>query len=443
MNTIVLDTNVILHDPTCFKHFTSSDIIIIFQVLEELDKFKTHKGILGHNARSAIRYLDGLRSNGNLKNGVYIDEEIKDGKLFVIPFIDINNSPENIMLDIKSVDNKLLSTVLSLSKENKKNPIVLITKDVNLRIKADALEINSSDYDIDHAIPNYLGYSKMILNGLEIGQMLKHKDASIPMLCNDGLSNNEFLRFEDEDGNNQPFIGQYKDQTIFRVDSKPLALGIKGLNIEQTYALNALLDDNIKLVTISGKAGSGKTILSIAVGLQKIIRENKYEKIVITRPVIPVGADIGFLPGGIEEKMAPWITPIIDNLEIVSSINGGKNGKSKTNTKLQKLIEDNNLFEVAPLSYIRGRSLQNQFILVDEAQNLSPLEVKTIITRVGHGSKIVFTGDLSQIDKLTLDKYSSGFSNIIKKFKGENLYAHIELEKTERSEIAELGADLL
>ena len=390
-------------------------------VLEELDKFVSYRGDDGNNVRTAIRTLDELRNQGHLNKGV----KLENGGIVMVmighehPSIPLKNTKV-------SKDNRLLSTAKTFL-EHSENPTIIVTKNVGLRVRADAHDIMAVDYEKDKSLYDYTGWSLLNIN---IEQHDRLIDEGVFYINDpDSIGANEFFRFTCE-GKNVNVLGRHtEDGQIVRLDKKT-AMKIKERNIEQAFALNALLNDDITVVTLQAKAGAGKTLLAVAAALQKV-KDKKYKKIVIARPVISVGKDIGHLPGEMEEKMAPWMKPIMDNIEIIAS-NGGY-----TETDLAKYLE------ISPLAYIRGRSFSNAFIIIDEAQNLTPLEIKTIATRVGEGSKIVFTGDVSQIDIPTLDESSSGFTHLINKFKEESLHAHIQLSKSERSVTADKAAELL
>lgn len=428
MKTFILDTNVLLHDSECIFAFEDNDIIIPLVVLEELDTFKSAQGEIGHNTRQVIRHLDKLRSDGSLSDGVILPG---GGKLFVSAKID-----DLLELNVK-VDNHILLLAQELSKNNDK--VFVVTKDINLRVKADSLHIKVQDY-INGRVnlsEDYKGWKECLVPHENIQQIYTKEDTFVyESLSSTTL--NEFIVFKETNGKNLGVIGMHLGNGLIKkIKSSQNAVNIKPKNTEQSFALNGLLNDDITILTMQAKAGCGKTLLCIAAALQKVIKEQKYEKIIITRPVIPVGRDIGFLPGDISEKMDPWMKPIFDNINVIKSI------CEQTKNYNNYLDNIDDLIEVAPLAYIRGRTLQNSFIIIDESQNLTRSEVKTLITRVGEGSKVVLTGDVSQIDCIYLDKFSNGLSYIVSKFQHQPMYAHIEMIKSERSVLAEIAANIL
>jgi PhoH-like ATPase len=410
----VLDTNVLIHDPKSIFEFGDNRVILTFSTLEELDKIKCAPGDIGSNARKVIRALDELRATGQLSSGVPLDN---GGCLAVVPPV------VSFEVSCKSVDDAILSTAKNLANS------ILVTKDINLRVKADVLGVIAVDYEKDKADVTYTGHRVAILSQEQVNDMVKGGACE---LNEDMVTENEYFMFTTEDGTHLPFIGKSSRGAVVKIGSSPIAAGIKAKNFEQTLALDALLDRSINMVTLRAKAGSGKTLLAMAAALQRTYVDKEYKKVIVARPIVPVGDSLGFLPGTLDEKLAPWMKPIEDNLGVIKS--------SMSKPPKVELFQD---IEVTPVAYIRGRSICNTFIIIDEAQNLTPTEIKTIVTRVGVDSKIVFTGDTSQIDKPTLDKKSSGFTYLINKFIGQRVYTHVELSRSERSELAELGANLL
>ena len=420
MKNFIIDSNVIMYDPNCIYEFEDNKVIILFEVLEELDKFVGYRGDDGSNVRSAIRTLDELRNHGHLNKGV----KLENGGVVVVMLGHEHPSIPN-KSSKPSKDNRLLSTAKTL-KEHSDNPTIIVTKNVGLRVRADAHDIEAVDYEKDKSLYDYTGWSVLEITHEQHTRLV---DEGVFYTDPPPPSANEYFRFICE-GENVKLLGRHtEDGQIVRIDNKS-AMKIKERNIEQAFALNALMNEDITIVTLQAKAGAGKTLLAIAAALQKT-KDKKYKKIVIARPVISVGRDIGHLPGEMEEKMAPWMKPIMDNIEIIAS-----NGRWNEDD-LSKYLE------ISPLTYIRGRSFSNSYIIIDESQNLTPLEIKTITTRVGEGSKIVFTGDVSQIDIPTLDESSSGFTHLINKFREESLHAHVQLSKSERSITADKAAELL
>ncbi len=439
--TFVLDTSVLLHDPRSLYAFGDNLIIIPAVVIEEIDKKKNLLDIIGRNAREVARELDYLREKNSLSKGVKLENggtlQIElNHKSFVNVaewFNEINN------------DNRILAVALNLQleKENNvaQNQVVLVSKDTIMRIKADTLGIESQDYlhdKIEYTYENYIGYREIKVESGLVDMFYEKGNLSHNYFKDKGLLPNQFIILKAEDAPNKSAIGRFDKQSS---TIKPLIFGensywgIRGRNVEQRMALEALLNDDIKLVTLTGKAGTGKTLLSLAAGLHKTNDERIYKKLLITKPVIPVGRDIGYLPGDKSEKLRPWVQPIYDNLELLLG--------TKSFAKLEDTLVGMNRIEIEALTYIRGRSVPNQFIIIDEAQNLTKHEIKTIITRVGEGSKIVLMGDTEQIDHPYLDSECNGLTYIINKFKEENLSAHITFKKVERSSLAQLAADIL
>jgi PhoH-like ATPase len=418
MKNFILDSNVIIHDPDCIFEFDDNKVIILFEVLEDLDRYKSSPHDVGNNVRKAIRTLDDLRAKGHLNKGV----KLESGGMVAV----MSGKEHHAIKDKHNTDGILLSTALTLGEHND-NPVVLVTKNVNLRVKADAFEVQAVDYEKDKGLYDYTGHD---IADITVEQRESLEENGYFYIDPPPPTKNEYFRFVCE-GENVPILGRHTtDGLIERIDSKITAMRVEPRNTEQCYAMDALMNDDIKFVTLQAKAGAGKTLLAICAALQKV-KDKKYKKILIARPVISVGRDIGALPGDIDEKMAPWMKPIMDNIGVIA------NGGGQREADLTKYLE------ISPITYIRGRSLSNAFIIIDEAQNLTPREIKTIATRVGEGSKIVFTGDVSQIDLPTLDASSSGFTYMINKFNDQELHAHVQLSKSERSEAAEMAADLL
>ncbi|MCK4917499.1 MAG: PhoH family protein [Candidatus Omnitrophica bacterium] len=434
----VIDTNVILHDSSCIFQFGTHNVIIPITVLEELDRFKKGNEMINFQAREFLRSIDCISGDKIFADGVQIRSNL--GKI-IIKFdqkfhqdLSFNFSPSN-------PDHHILNIAYRLSKENPEKHIVLVSKDVNLRMKAKAVGLMAKDYTTDHVkdiSELYKGYrleeniSQEIIDNLykkpfEIDAVnLKLKKTLIP---------NEYIILRNGKhsvlAHYNPFTGKIKHV------NKIFAHGIAPRNAEQTFALDALMNDKIQLVSITGKAGTGKTLLALAAALE--IKKN-YRQIFMARPVVPLSnKDIGFLPGNIGEKLDPYMQPLFDNLGVIKNTYLGSNTKEK---QTKTMLEEEKLI-IAPLAYIRGRSLVNIYFIVDEAQNLTPHEIKTIITRAGENTKLVFTGDIFQIDHPYLDTSSNGLSNLIDKMKGQNLYAHINLEKGERSELADIASTLL
>lgn len=437
----VLDTNVILHDATCIHQFQENDIVIPLAVIEEIDHFKRGSQVINFNAREFARTLDSITGNALFDGGIPLGE----GKGKVRIAITKGLSPEiQEVFREDNADHRILSVALDLHKKARsRRSVILVTKDVNLRMKAKALCIPAEDYATDrvHSI-DALYSGKEILEDIdsELLTALHQPPFELPAakLLNVrplDLVPNQYLILRNQ---SRSVLACFDAETgRLRKVEKGMVYGIKPRNAEQTFAVDALTRTNIPLVTMTGKAGTGKTLLALASAMQ--VRKN-YRQIFLARPVVPLSnKDMGFLPGDIEAKLAPYMQPLWDNLKIIQSQypEGDKQYK-----QIDQMIEEKKLV-IEPLSYIRGRSLQKVIFIVDEAQNLTPHEIKTIITRAGEGVKIVITGDIYQIDHPYLDSQSNGVSYLIDHFKGQPLYAHVNLEKGERSELAELASNLL
>jgi PhoH-like ATPase len=432
----VLDTNVLLHDPRAIFHFTDNTVIIPIYVLEEIDHFKKELSERGRNAREVARRLDEFRNNGaHLSDGVKLDG---GGRLMVA--LATRELPPAIRTS-QIVDNFILGVALEVRDRDLQTPTILVTKDVNLRIRADALGLTAEEFDAEKIDIEelYSGNGEVEVGGTQVDQF--YSEGSLPLEPN-GFFSNQYLLLRDRENPSHTALGRYDGPSKRVSQIKKLREGVWGIrprNKEQHYALDLLLNDDIKLVTLVGKAGTGKTLLAIAAGLQKCVEESVYQKLLVSRPIFPLGKDIGFLPGDIEEKLNPWMQPIYDNIELLL---GFSKAEKKEGRSHQELI-DLGYIEIEPLTYIRGRSIPNQFMIVDEAQNLTPHEVKTIITRVGENTKIVLTGDPYQIDNPYVDSANNGLTTVVERFKGEAIAGHVSLVKGERSPLAELAANIL
>jgi PhoH-like ATPase len=378
--------------------------------------------------------LDGFRGDGSLSEGV----QLPTGGKLQIGFQ--KNGHVDATINGNSVDNRILSYAASIQKAQPKNPTILVSKDINLRIKADALGLSAEDYETDRVYITDL-YTGMVEMPISTEKMAKFR-ADEELELNGGKSYfpNEYCTLIDESNPKKTALTKVDatgKKLIPIIDSREGVWGIKPRNREQNFALDALLDDRVKLVTLMGKAGTGKTLLAMAAGLKKTVLDREFRRLVVARPTISMGKELGFLPGSLEEKLAPWMQPIHDALEMLSDLNMGHDHR-----RAADLMRSGSIV-VEALSYIRGRSIANQFMVIDESQNLTPLEAKTIVTRVGHGTKIIFTGDPYQIDNPYVDSSSNGFNYIISRFRDQAIAAHIELQKGERSELAELAANIL
>lgn len=439
--TFILDTNVILHDSSCINQFQENDIVIPLIVIEEIDHFKRGSQVINLNAREFARRLDSISGDDIFNGGISLGKGKGKVKIHI---------SKSICKEISEVfrednaDHRILSAAFEIKKKSPANKsVILVSKDVNLRMKAKALGILAEDYTTDRITNVEELYSgKEMIENFNSDVISKlHK---IPFEVAVG---NEIKKYKTELVPNKYFILKnsnlsvlaYLDQNIslLKKIDKVSAYGIKPRNAEQTFAIDALMNPEIPLVSITGKAGTGKTLLALASALQS---RKYYRQIFIARPVVPLSnKDIGYLPGDVESKLAPYMQPLWDNLKVIQDQYPEGDKQYQT---INQMIKDQKLI-IEPLSYIRGRSLQRIFFIVDEAQNLTPHEIKTIITRAGEGAKIVLTGDIYQIDHPYLDSQSNGLSYLIEHFKGQKLYAHINLEKGERSELAELASNLL
>ena len=437
MKNYILDTNVLLHDPNSLLSFAENSVLIPIEVIEEIDRFKRESTELGQNARTVSRMLDSCRGEGRLSEGV----KLPNGGCLKIIF-QRNGQTQNghAVFSDNTVDNRILSLAFTIQKSQPKNPTILVSKDINLRIKADALGLQAEDYENDRILIKDL-YTGMIEVPASPDKIAAFR-ASGGFELNGGKKYfpNEYCTLLDETHPKRSTLAKV-DATgtglVPIVDCREGVWGIKPRNREQHFAFDALLDDRVKLVTLMGKAGTGKTLLAMAAGLKRVVNDREFRRLVVARPTISMGKELGFLPGSLEEKLAPWMQPIHDALEMLGDLNMGHEHRRSGDLMRSGMIV------VEALSYIRGRSIANQFMIIDEAQNLTPLEVKTIITRVGHGTKIVFTGDPYQIDNPYVDSSSNGFNYVVSRFRTEPIAAHIELQKGERSELAELAANIL
>lgn len=437
----ILDTNILLSDPNSIFKFEEHDVVIPISVIEEIDHFKKDQSETGRNAREVSRILDKLRQRGALSTGLPLFTDRPDsGLLFVYMGYDMEVLP-SLLKD--NTDNHILAIGLTLQKKfGDSRKVLIITKDSNLRIKADAFGIASEDFEADkvdisrfyHGI-RHIKVSASVINDFYTDREVKVEEKLFP---------NEFVVLEEENDSSQYVCGVF-DQAlnlVRMIDSvNDSVWGIYPRNLEQTFGLYALLDDRIKLVTLTGGAGTGKTLLAIAAGLAKTTDEDRYQKLLVARPIFALGKDIGFLPGDLDEKLNPWMQPIYDSLDHLLS--GGVPSRQKRMSKSYQELIDQGMLAVEPLTYIRGRSLPNAFFVVDESQNLTPHEIKTILTRAGEGTKVVLTGDPYQIDNPYIDSTNNGLTYVVERFKDSPIAAHVTFQQGERSELATLAAKLL
>jgi PhoH-like ATPase len=429
----VLDTNVLLHDARALYAFADNNVIIPIYVLEEIDTFKKDQSELGRNARQLARLLDQYRHDGGLSHA----QPIETGGTVRVALS--KNPVKNPSYDSRSMDQRILEIALEVRDTDPKIPTILVTKDVNMRIRGDALGLHTVDFEperiqIDELYP---GHRELAVPAGTVDRF--YTDGTVAVEA-PGLHANEFLTLKDEGGKSA--LARWDKAQGKAVPVKKLREGVWGIkprNKEQHFGLDLLLNDDIKLVTLVGKAGTGKTLLAIAAGLQKVTDEQVFSKLLVSRPIFPLGRDIGYLPGDIEDKLNPWMQPIYDNLELLLGLNKADKKEGRSYAELVDL----GFVEIEPLTYIRGRSLPNVYMIVDEAQNLTPHEVKTIITRAGEGTKIILTGDPYQIDHPYLDASNNGLTTVAERFKQEAIAGHVILTKGERSPLAELATQIL
>ncbi|MBL7714010.1 MAG: PhoH family protein [Bdellovibrionales bacterium] len=435
----ILDTNVLLFDPNAVLKFGNNDVVIPIVVIEEIDRFKREMSENGRHARHFSRLIDDMRKTGELSRGV----KLPSGGLLTVELG--GNATLPLELPMDKADNRILALAMALKKEQPKRPTVFVTKDVNLRIKADALGILAEDYEPSNVEPDqlYTGILTLNVDPHMVDDFYQQKR----LVLKDGPQNlkpNQYLILKDSANPNHTAMGRYSKELDCVVPVYKPAEGLWGIfpkNAEQSFAIDALMNDDIKLVSLVGKAGTGKTLLAIAAGLAKTVDEGVYQRLLVSRPVFPLGKDIGFLPGDIEEKLNPWMQPIYDNIDFLFGATGAK-GRRGVGKGGQELMNQG-LLQIEPLTYIRGRSIPQQYLIVDESQNLTPHEIKTIITRAGDDTKIVLTGDSFQIDNPYVDAANNGLVYCVERFKDESISAHITLTKGERSKLSELASNLL
>ena len=439
--TYVLDTNVLLYDPTALFVFKEHELVIPITVIEEIDRFKKDLNETGRNARHVSRHLDALRAQGSLSSGVPLPS---GGTLRV----EITTSgwalPQGFSRDTN--DALILNTVMVLARARPPGAVLFVTRDTNMRLKADALGVPAEDYEHAHIEfdEQYSGVATVDCPAARVDEIY---NSGLVTEAGAELFPNQFIILRSEENPSKTALARFdQKRQQLRLVSRPKDpfWGIQPRNKEQIFAIDLLLDDSIQLVTLDGVAGTGKTLLAIAAGLRKVADERKYRRLVVSRPIFPLGRDLGFLPGDVSEKLNPWMKPIFDNLELLLGTKEIDDGRGRTHhgPVFQPLIEQG-ILEVEPLTYIRGRSLPSQFLIIDEAQNLTPHEVKTVISRAGEGTKVVLTGDPQQIDNPYVDATSNGLTYVVERFKGSALAGHVTLRKGERSALAELATQLL
>lgn len=468
----VLDTNVLLHNANAIFMFAEHEVVIPLTVIEELDRFKKNNDDTGRNARQVIRQIDKLRTQGRLLDGVPVNAQ---GGTLRLARCD-KSTP--FALDLEEADHRILAVAHALHEQG--GHTVFISMDINARVKGDALGLNVEDFEAQKVDADWLysGHATITVPGAIIDELYNERqlavdkldpfleiavdahgraintaaeppvDQAAPERIRIEPQANQFyvLRAaEDDSHTGLARLLADTDHVIPIAGPRRPIFGVMARNVEQTMALDLLLDDEIKLVTLLGSAGTGKTLLAMAAGMHKVFKEQRYDKLLAARPIMPLGRDIGFLPGDKDEKLAMWMQPIFDNLAYLLSTRGSHMDHAESHTteqRINQLIAGGTLV-LEPLTYIRGRSIPHQFMVVDEVQNLTPHEVKTIVSRVGDGTKIILTGDVNQIDNPYLDASSNGLSYLVERMKGQGISGHVTLAKTERSSLASLAADIL
>ena len=426
--TYVLDTNVYLTDAESILAFTNNDILVPLKVLDEIDKHKKRQDTVGVQARSTIRKLDQLRAKGNLSKGVRLE---KGKGIIRVKSYNPLCLPDD--LDLEDPDNQIIATALSEMEQNKTRKVVVVSRDINMRVKCDALGILTEDYQVEQVVANsdqlYSGICEVLVDDQVIDNFYEDKEVLLDTIA--GLCPHQFVMLISNSNPKKTALARYinKNITVRKVPNV-VAWNTKARNKEQQFALNLLMDPDVPVVSLIGKAGSGKTLLALAAGLEQTLGSNKYKKIVVTKPVEPVGKDIGFLPGTLEEKMLPWLAPIQDNLQFLMG----------DDRMTLDMYQEKGQIEVEAMTFIRGRSISNAFIVIDEVQNMTQHEIKTVLTRVGEGTKIVLTGDIEQIDNVYIDATNNGLSYVVERLKTESITGHITLKKGERSKVATIAA---
>jgi PhoH-like ATPase len=428
----ILDANILIHDPYSVFQFADNTVIIPVGVISELDRFKKEPTDRGFSARAVVRLLDGLRNGQSLAAGVSLEN---GGRLRVYCEPDRMLEGSNAPADIE-----ILRVARAVQQAEPATPVVIVTKDINLRIRADAAGLRAEDYESDHVLLTDVptGDEELAVSRAQLDELRQHGRLPVPGTT---LRQNEYVLVRARDGACGTALAR-KDPVAAQIlsvhDPAQGLWGIRPRNKEQYYAIDALLNPHIALVSLMGKAGTGKTLLALAAGMHLTFKKKLYRGILVCRPIVPVGRDLGYLPGDIGSKLAPWMKPITDTVEFLLDVGGPVRGHGESASLMRA-----GLIEIQPLTYIRGRNIAKRFVLIDEAQNLTPLEIKTVITRIGEAAKVVLTGDPWQIDNPYVDRNSNGFTYLINRFSHEALAAHVELRKGERSPLAELAANLL
>jgi len=428
----ILDANILIHDPYSIFQFADNTVIIPVGVIGELDRFKKEPTDRGFSARAVVRLLDELRNGQSLASGVTLEN---GGHLRVYC------EPDRVLSGgTEPADTEILRVARTIKEAEHGTPVVIVTKDINLRIRADAVGLRAEDYESDQVrlTDVMAGKGEISVSPAQLEEFRREGRLSLP---HGELEPNEYvlLRAAGEDRTTSLARHDMASHALTALRDPQKGLwGVRPRNKEQYYAVDALTDERINLVSLLGKAGTGKTLLALAAAMHLSCRRRRYRGILVCRPIVPVGRDLGYLPGDIGRKLAPWMKPVIDTIEFLLDTGGPIKGKHDC----ASLMRSGDI-EIQPLTYIRGRSITNRFVVIDEAQNLTPLEIKTVITRIGEAAKIVLTGDPWQIDNPYVDRNSNGFTYLINRFRSQSLAAHVQLQKGERSNLAELAANLL
>lgn len=429
----VLDANILLHDPASLQNFADNTVIIPVGVLEEIDRFKKEMTDRGYNARAVARRLDLLRGQSSLVSGV----DLPGGGLLRVHC----NGQRSMLASRSNGDFEVLRVALEIKEQAPATPVVIVTKDINLRIRADAMGLQAADYETDHVHLSEIEPADLQLevSAEVLDRFSREKQMEVP----EGTprSPNRYALLQTGDKPRRSMLARLdmEGRKLVALHGAEQGLcGVRPRNKEQHYAVDALLDERLQLVTLMGKAGTGKTLLAMAAAMYMTLERKRYRGMLVARPIVPLGRDLGYLPGQIESKLEPWMKPIADTIDFLLDQGGSFRGYSESEALLRS-----GLIEIQPLTYIRGRSISNRFVVIDESQNLTPLEVKTVITRIGQDAKVVLTGDPFQIDNPYVDANSNGFTYLANRMKGQPQVAHITLRKGERSQLAELAANLL
>jgi len=433
----VLDTSVCLTNANCLYAFKTNDIIIPIKVLEEIDGHKKRQDVVGANARQTIRILDALRQKGSLAEGVRIEKG--KGMLKVINSVFSDLLPPE--MDKNMADNKIISCALKLSHTEQDKKIILVSRDINMRVIANSLGITAEDFEGEHVLDDgsklYTGTQDILIDDEVIDRFYQGEEIYLEKAQTKNLFANQFVKLISNSNEKKTALSRFSHEQapLAQVKNARPMWGVTPRNTEQRYALDLLLDPSVPVVSLVGRAGSGKSLLALVGGLEQVLgKENRrYTRLIVSKPVHSVGKDIGFLPGTLEEKMLPWLKPIQDNLQFLLGNDKG----------MMQDYMDKGIIEVEAISYIRGRSIANSYMIIEECQNLTQHEIKTIITRVGENTKIVLTGDVEQIDNAYIDETSNGLSSVVEKFKPSLLAGHVLMQKGERSLVATLASEVL